>query len=92
MRTNRFDSEIEKENSEKDEDSSFFGTKAKSKGSDPIKIEVLTLLLTTLSLAGNNLLSPSPRKVWSKQIQESCNFFHSAYQTRNGGGGILGWF
>jgi len=32
--------------------------------------------LTKLSLAGNNL--PSPRKVWSKQIQESRNFFYSA--------------
>ena len=45
MRTNRFDSEIEEENSETDEGSSFFGTQAKSKGFDPKKIEVLTLLV-----------------------------------------------
>jgi len=53
MKTNRFDSEIEKENSEKDEDSSFFGTKAKSKAFDPIKIEVLTLLQCTIITASS---------------------------------------
>jgi len=31
--------------------------------------------LTKLSLAGNNLRSPSPRRVWSEQIQECCTFF-----------------
>jgi len=31
--------------------------------------------VTKLSLAGNNLPNPSPRKVWSKQIQESRTFF-----------------
>jgi len=31
--------------------------------------------LTKLSLAGNNKLIPRPRKVWSKHIQESRNFF-----------------
>ena len=30
--------------------------------------------LTKLSLAGNNLPGLSPRKVWSKKIQESRNF------------------
>jgi len=38
------------------------------------------MLLTKLSLAGNNLPSPSPRKVWSKQIQESRIFF-TVYHT-----------
>jgi len=33
--------------------------------------------LTKLFLAGNNLPSPSPRKVWSKQIQESGTFFYN---------------
>jgi len=33
--------------------------------------------LTKLSLAGNNLPSPSPRKVWSIQIQESRGFIYS---------------
>jgi len=33
------------------------------------------ILLTKLSLAVNNLPCPSPRKVWSKQIQESYTFF-----------------
>jgi len=31
--------------------------------------------LTKLSLAGNNVPNPSPLKVWSKIIQESCNIF-----------------
>jgi len=31
--------------------------------------------LQKLSLAGNNIPIPRPRKVWSKQIQESRNFF-----------------
>jgi len=31
--------------------------------------------LTKLSLAGINLPNPSPRKVWSKQIQEPGKFF-----------------
>ena len=35
------------------------------------------MLLNELSLVGNNLLSPSPRKVWSKKIQESHRFFYS---------------
>jgi len=34
--------------------------------------------LTKLSLAGNNLPSSSPRKVWSKRTQESRRFFYSA--------------
>jgi len=33
--------------------------------------------LTKLSLAGNNVPNPSPRKVWSKIIQESRNIFYS---------------
>jgi len=34
--------------------------------------------LTKLILAGNNLAISSPRKVWSKQIQESRKFLYSA--------------
>jgi len=37
------------------------------------------MALNKLSLAGNNLPSPSPRKFWSKQIQESYNFVFSVY-------------
>ena len=33
------------------------------------------MTFSKLSLAGNNLPSLSPRKVWSKQIQESRYFF-----------------
>jgi len=33
--------------------------------------------LTKLPLAGNILPTPSPRKVWSKQIQESCKFVYN---------------
>jgi len=46
-KTNHFDSDLEEKISENNEGSSFFGTKAKSKGFDPKKNEVLTLLLTT---------------------------------------------
>ena len=35
------------------------------------------LSLTKLSLAGNNVLIPCPRKVWSKKIQESRKFVYS---------------
>jgi len=38
--------------------------------------------LTKLSLAGNNLPSPSPGKVWSEQIQESRKCFYSVYSWR----------
>jgi len=34
-------------------------------------------IISKLSLAGNNLPGPSPRKVWSKKIQESRTFFYS---------------
>jgi len=33
------------------------------------------MFLTKLSLAGHNVPNPSPWKVWSKIIQESCNIF-----------------
>ena len=43
---------------------------------------------TKLSLAGNNLLNPSPWKVWSKKIQESHNLFLQCTCTgRTAGGG-----
>jgi len=44
-KTNRSDIDLEKKISEKDEVTSFFGTKAKSKGFDPKINEVLTLLV-----------------------------------------------
>jgi len=40
--------------------------------------------LTKLSLAGNNLPISSPRKVWSKRIQDSCNFFYSVGKVDRG--------
>jgi len=38
-------------------------------------LSLARMSLTKLSLAGNNLPSTSPRKVWSKQIQESLKLF-----------------
>jgi len=35
--------------------------------------------LTKLSLAGNDIPNPSPRKVWLKIIQESRKFFFTVY-------------
>jgi len=40
--------------------------------------------LTKLSLAGKNVPNPSPLKVWSKTIQESCNIFYSVTATAAG--------
>ena len=40
--------------------------------------------LTKLSLAGNNLSRHSPRKVWSKQIQESRKSFSQCRSTVHG--------